>query len=343
MTRGDAACYNLGINYSGEAEDMGVFRFAVMGAGKIAVQFCEAVGLTEGCCVAAVASKSMERAESFAEANGIPAAYNSYEEMLRVERPDCVYIATTTDAHYALSMLCLDYRVPVLCEKAMFMNSAEAETVFARARELNVFVMEALWSRFLPATNIARRWVSEGCIGSPVYADANLCYIMDKNPENRYFSPKLGGGTAFDLTVYGWHLIKRILDRPVLRTTVEAVAGPTGVDVTELVMLRFEGGIPASIKSSFMTFSDNTLTVQGSSGKIVVPNFHCAAEALLYNADGTVAEHFKDTQTQNGFTYEIAEVMRCIREGHIESDVVPHRTTLECAKMFDLINEQKEP
>ncbi|BDF46523.1 hypothetical protein CE91St56_36460 [Lachnospiraceae bacterium] len=103
------------------------FKFAIMGAGNIANKFCDAVKRMEDCEVAAVASKSMDRAENFAEKNGIKAAYDSYEKMLAEEKPDCVYIAVTQDAHFALCMLCLDYKTPVLCEKAMFLNSAQAE------------------------------------------------------------------------------------------------------------------------------------------------------------------------------------------------------------------------
>lgn len=313
------------------------FRFAIMGAGKIAHQFCDAVNRVEGCRVAAIASKSLGRAEDFARANGIPAAYGSYEEMLITEKPDCVYIATTTDGHYPLSMLCLDHKTPVLCEKAMFMSSREAQTVLDRARELNVFVMEALWSRFLPMNCRARDWLERGRIGEPVYADMSLCFIADSDPENRYFSPKLGGGASFDLTVYGYHLVTWMLQRPIRRVSVESVAGPTGVDVTEMVMLRFEGNVPAIIKCSFMTFADNALTVQGTNGRIVVPDAHCGSEALLYDAQNNLIEHFRDTETANGFTFEIAEVVRCIREGRIESDVVPHAATLECARIFDRI------
>ena len=145
------------------------FRFAIMGAGNIANKFCDAVKRMGDCEVAAVASKSMERAQGFAEKNGIKAAYDSYEKMLAEEKPDCVYIAVTQDAHYALCMLCLDYKTPVLCEKAMFLNSAQAEEVLSRAEKEKVFVMEAMWSRFLPAIKMAKQWMDEGKIGTPSF------------------------------------------------------------------------------------------------------------------------------------------------------------------------------
>lgn len=180
------------------------FRFAIMGAGNIAKKFYDAASSLENCCVAAVASKSMERAKAFADKYGIEKAYDSYEQMLIEEKPDCVYIATTCDSHYELSMLCLKYDTPVLCEKAMFLNSAEAREVFALAQEKKVFVMEAMWSRFLPAVNKAKEWLQAGRIGNPAYANIKIGFHAPEDPNNRYLSPKLGGGAAYDLTVYGY-------------------------------------------------------------------------------------------------------------------------------------------
>ena len=132
---------------------MSVFRYGIMGAGAIANRFCKAVSLLPDCEVCAVASKSMSRARDFANRNNIKRYYDSYEEMLETEELDCVYIAVTPNDHYRLTMMCIERKVPVLCEKAMFCNSMEAHNVFELARKNNVFVMEALWSRFLTAVN----------------------------------------------------------------------------------------------------------------------------------------------------------------------------------------------
>ena len=129
------------------------FNFAIMGAGSIAGKFVDAVRRVEGCEVVAVASKSMERAEIFARRFVIERYYDSYETMLQEGSIDCVYIATTPNFHYELAKLCLAYNVPVLCEKAMFMNRKEAEDIFAESKRKGVFVMEAMWSRFLPAVH----------------------------------------------------------------------------------------------------------------------------------------------------------------------------------------------
>lgn len=315
------------------------FRFAVMGAGNIANKFCDAVKLLEGCTVAAVASKSMERAETFAQKNGIEKAYDSYGKMLEEERPDCVYIAVTSDAHYELSRLCVMHDVPVLCEKAMFLNSAQAEEIFKLSRERNVFVMEAMWSRFLPAVRRAKQWVEEGKIGAPVYGDIGIGFHAPEDPQNRYFNPKLGGGASYDLTVYCYEIMTYIIERPAEVVKADAVISETGVDVTDHIMLRFAGekggDVLVSLESTFLANMEEKMVIYGTQGKIVMPKPHFASEAYLYDGNGNCVEHFTDEVTQNGFTYEAAEAVKCIREGRIESETVPHSLTLACAKVFD--------
>lgn len=315
---------------------MDEFRFAIMGAGHIARKFCDAVALVDQCRVAAVASKSLAKARALATEKDIPAAYDSYEGMLTAEKPDCVYIATTCDAHLELSMLCARHGVPVLCEKAMFTNASDADSFFRFAREKGVFAMEALWSRFLPAVNIARQWIQAGKIGRVALAEMNIGFIAPPDPENRYFNPRLGGGASNDLTVYGLQILTWVLNRTISKAHVVATAAETGVDATSIVLLDLEG-LPASVKSSFGASMNEGLIVYGDRGRIVVPHAHYADEAILFSAGGEERVHFRDETTRNGFTYEVEEVMNCIRRGALESGVVPQASTRACAAVFDQI------
>lgn len=316
------------------------FRFAIMGAGNIANKFCDAVKRMGDCEVAAVASKSMERAQGFAEKNGIKAAYDSYEKMLAEEKPDCVYIAVTQDAHYALCMLCLDYKTPVLCEKAMFLNSAQAEEVLTRAEKEKVFVMEAMWSRFLPAIKMAKQWMDEGKIGTPSFIDTAIGFLAPVDKDNRYYSPKLGGGASYDITVYAYELTTFMIEQPVEDVQVSAVWSDTGVDISDQVTLRFPG-ILASLRTSFAAGLHERMVIYGNEGKIVIPHPHFAEEVFLYDKNNELVMRFQDTVTENGFLYEIEEVANCIRDGRTESPVVPHSLTRECAKLFDRILETR--
>ena len=310
------------------------FRFAILGAGNIAAHFCNAVRLIDNCSICAVASRSPERAEQFALKHDIDAYYDSYETMLTLEKPDCAYVATTGNTHFSLSMLCLQCGVPVLCEKAMFLQAGEARECLGLAKEKRLFVMEAVWSLFLPTMRIVKDWIGQHRIGDIVMADFTIGFAAPDNAENRYFNPALAGGAANDITIYGCHIVPWLLGKSVIHHTTSTVTGDSGVDVASIVTLRLYGGILASIQSSILAPMEERLIIYGRKGKIIVPNPHFASEAFLY-ADGSPAEHYRDTQTRNGFTYEIEETIRCVRHSLLESSTVPHLATIACTDILD--------
>ena len=313
------------------------FRFAILGAGHIARQFCDAVSRIDGCEVCAVASKSLARAENFAKENGVESYYDDYEMLLEKEKPDCAYIAVTTNDHYRLSVLCVNHSVPVLCEKAMFQNSEEAKNLYTLASEKKIFIMEALWSRYLPAVQQAKRWVEQEKIGTPTVLQCNIGFVAPDDKENRYFNPKLGGGAAKDITVYAYEITTFILNQAIKNISVSATWSDTGVDVTDHVAICFEDTF-ADLLTSFVAQLEEQMVIYGRFGKIVLPHPHYASEAYLYGNDGELKEHFVDQETKNGFVYEIQDAIRCIQAEKLESDVVPWKDTLACAKLFDKIN-----
>lgn len=314
------------------------FRFAIMGAGNIANKFCDAVKRLSGVAVTAVASKSLERAEAFAAGQGIGHAYGDYEEMLAEEKPDGVYIAVLPSDHFRLCMMCVEHGIPVLCEKAMFTGSREAKALFAEAEKRKVFVMEAMWSRFLPTVRKAKQWIAEGRIGKVSYVDFAIGFLAEKSPENRFFNKKLAGGAAYDVTVYAYEIVSYMMEQEPVDIQVAVMRGETGVDVTDHVALRYPDCI-ASLTASIVAPIEDKLAVYGSEGRIVLPLPHHGSEAFLYDKAGTVTEHFQDQVTENGFTYEVQEVVDCIRAGRVRSDVVPWKTTIDCAVLFDRIEE----
>lgn len=320
---------------------MSTFRFAIMGAGNIAHQFCDAVTLVEDCEVSAIASKDLGRARKFAEECSVAHAYDNYEQMLVEEKPDCVYIAVTPNDHFRLTMLCLEHRVPVLCEKAMFTNSAEAKAVFEKAEKDQTFVMEAMWSRFLPAVNQAKKWAAEGKIGRLEALQGRIGFLAPERADNRYHSPLLCGGAATDITVYAYEIATWLVNEPVRKTYAAANLDQTGVDLTDQVTVKFEH-VLADLVTSFAAPMGNSMVIYGREGRIELPDPHYASKCFLYGADGMLKEEFTDTTTQKGFTYEIEETIRCVRAKKTESPVVPHATTIACAELFDQIQAAKK-
>lgn len=313
-----------------------MFKFVVLGAGGISRQFCDAVSRLADCTVVAVASRRMDKAERLAAEYHINHAYDDYAEMLEKEKPDGAYIGVTQNAHYELTMLCVEHRVGVLCEKAMFMSQVEAKKAFANAEEAQVFAMEGLWSRFLPSVQKAKQWIEEGRIGKLKFVNFTIGFIAPKDKSNRYFNPALGGGVGFDITVYAYQLTTFLVNQPILEVQVSAIWGGTGVDVSNQLTLRFPDAL-ASLSSTFEAPVEEKMIIYGDEGYIVLPHPHFGCETILYGADKKHIEHFKDDKTENGFVYQIQEVIDCIKAGKLESNIVPHCSTLECAAVFDLI------
>lgn len=312
------------------------FRFAIMGAGDISRKFRDAVRRIPDAEVIAVSSKSLERAEDFAKREGISAAYGDYEEMLVKEKPDCVYIGADTASHFRLTMLCIEHGAPVLCEKAMFTNLSEAERAIAFAKERGVFIMEAMWSYFLPAIKKAKEWVDQKKIGKIYCSDAVIGFKAPTHEGNRYFTTKLGGGAAYDLSVYTYDLTTLMLGHDFIDMKVSALWHESGVDTVDHAVLQYKDCI-ATMTTSIIGPLEEKLIIYGDGGKIVVPSSHFASRAYLYDASGKLVEEFKDEITQNGFVYEVEEAMNCVKSGKLESAVVPLEVTLDSVRFYERV------
>ena len=315
-------------------------KFGIMGAGRIAKKFSAAAKDTECAEVIAVSSKSPERAEKFAEENGIERFFGSYEEMLALPEINAVYVATTTNYHYENVMSALKAGKHVICEKSMVTTPAEAERIFSLSREKGLFVMEAMWSRFLPTIVQAKKWIDDGLIGDVQTAQCEVGFTPPRAADNRYFSKELGGGALLDIGVYGFEILTFLIGQKLLDVkTLAYMSEETGVDCTGLLALRFEKCI-ASVISTFLADPEDRLTISGKNGHIEIYNPINGKEAVLY-VKGKEPVHCKDPG-RNGFCYEIEEMCRCIENGCVESEVIPHKDTILCQKIFEIcLSENK--
>ncbi|MGV7210962.1 Gfo/Idh/MocA family protein [Oxalobacteraceae bacterium A2-2] len=317
-------------------------RWGILGTGKIAKAFATALQGTEGAELAAIASRTQDSANIFGEEFGVPRRYGSYQALADDREVDAIYIATPHPMHHENALMCLHGGKAILVEKSFTMNRRQAEDIFALAREKQLFVMEALWTRFMPSVVEAKRIVASGEIGKPAHISADFGFNAEFGPEHRLFNPELGGGALLDLGIYLVSMASFFLG-PVTGVKAQAEMGPTGVDLQTAFSLTHEGGAVSSCACSLRSRTPTELTISGTQGFVRLHDrFHNTEDisVTLVNGVSRSERRLNLPRSGNGYTHEAQEVMRCLRAGLIESPVMPHAETLAIMGVLDEIRAQ---
>ena len=311
------------------------YNWAVIGTGRIAHTFAEALKGCDDAVLYAVGSRSEAKAKSFAEEFGFEKAYGSYRELAEDKNIDVVYIATPMSSHFADVMLCIENGKNVLCEKSVGLNCSQAEQMISAAKEKGLFFMEAMWMKCRPTYLKAIEWLNSGKIGEPEYIKADFCNLVEYDPNDRLFSPECGGGALLDLAVYPLTLVSDFLGREPIRITSDAHIGRDGVDLSNSILLNHENAY-ASVNTGFEIPNRNNAVICGSKGSILFGDwFFCTCEVSLLDHNGKLLEKSIIENKINGYEYEIEEVHSCLYAGLTESSLVPHSSTLAVMKMMD--------
>lgn len=314
---------------------MKVIRWGIIGAGHISTKFAVALSAIEGIEIAAIASRNQEKADRFAEQFHIKKTYTSYEELAKDPEIDVVYIGTPHTEHKANSELCIRNKKAVLCEKPFTLNQKDTEYLIALAREYNVFLMEAMWTKFMPVTKTVKQWIQEKAIGEVKYFDITFGYDGGYDVNGRLLNPELAGGALLDVGIYPITYAIHMMGKLPEQITGTAYLGQTKVDELNAISMRFEGGTIAMLGSSVTVDMHNQAIIVGDKGKIAVPDFWKAEKAELYNNNGELIHTFEMPFVANGYEYEAEEVNACLREGKKESELLPLVDTLEIMKLMD--------
>jgi len=313
------------------------FRWGVIGPGKIAQKFAQDVRVVDGSEIYAVASLSGAR--EFVKTFSIPVAYTSYEDLVNDPMVDGVYIATPHHLHFENARLCLAAGKPVLCEKPLTVNARQAEMLIELSKEKNVFLMEALWTRYLPIYQTLRRMLDQGVIGDIRAMQSTFGFIANQDEKGRWLNPELAGGTLLDLGIYPIAVSQWIMQENPVSVQSQAVLSSTGVDVILAVNLQYSSGAISQFTSSFIHKAANQFAIYGSKGSIVIQEPFWGGNAVVVEADGTRTTFHEPFRSQ-GFEYQIEEAVRCIREGLLESPSMTHADSLANMRLMDLIREQ---
>ncbi|MCM1174063.1 MAG: Gfo/Idh/MocA family oxidoreductase [Blautia sp.] len=313
-------------------------KTAILGAGNIAGILAATMReLAEVECYA-VASRSLEKAQAFAKRYGFQKAYGSYEEMLADEAVELVYIATPHSHHYQHMKLCIEAGKHVLCEKAFTATRAQAEEIFRLAKERDVLVTEAIWTRYMPSRKMINDLLAEGVIGEVKTLTANLSYaISDKE---RIIRPELAGGALLDVGVYTlnfalMHFGGRIAQKKSFVSLTE-----TGVDGQNAISLSYEDGRLAILNSGIYGLSDRQGIFYGSKGFMVVENINDPQEIKVYDQNRELCRSIAVPEQISGYEYEIRETIDCIRKGERECPSMRHADTLEVMEIMDAFRKE---
>jgi len=314
-------------------------RWGILGTGKIARAFAHALPDVPGAVLAGVASRSRDKADAFAAECEAGAAYGSYEALVAAADIDLVYVATPHPQHIDNALLALGAGKGVLCEKPFTMNRREAEELVTLARSRGLFLMEAMWTRFLPALAEVKRIIASGEIGEVRQVVADFGFTASFGPEHRVFNPALGGGALLDLGIYPLSIAASLLG-PVLSVKAQALMGPTGVDVQTGFTMQHAGGAMSVCSCSFLARTPGELTVSGARGHVRMNTmFHRATSVTVALDDGSTRT--VDTPyIGNGYVHEVIEAQRCYLSGLIESPAMTHEETLALMGVMDEIRRQ---
>lgn len=313
-------------------------RWGISSTGTIAATFVQDLRLLDDASVIAVGSRTPERAGEFAARFGIPTAHPSNQHLADDPDVDVVYVASPHSAHHDDVIRFLDAGKHVLCEKPFALNAAQATAMFDSAVRNGRFLMEGVWSRFVPGYVRLGELLAEGSIGTPEIVEATFGTAFRFDPAHRLFDPALGGGALLDLGIYPLQLAQLVLG-PATHQSAQAVIGATGVDET-IVITATHGGDGSTgisrLAASMRVGLPGRAAISGPGGFIEFgPRMHAPQSLTVHNHDGT--EVIDTPFDGTGLRFEAREVMRCVRAGLHESPGMPRAETLALARTMDAL------
>lgn len=314
---------------------MKMIKWGIIGAGRISSSFAAALNSLGDAQIAAVASRNLERAREFANRYTINKAYGSYEDLVKDPEIDVIYIGTPHTEHKENAALCIRHGKSVLCEKPFTLNYKDSLYLVNLAKEHGVFLMEAMWTKFLPVTNVVKSWIMEKKIGDVKFFHISFGFQNEFDITSRLFNPDVAGGALLDVGIYPITYVIHLMGKLPNQISSTAYLGQSGVDEMNTISMRYDEGVIADLSSAVTVNSGKDAVIIGNKGKIVVPNFWMADSAQLYDENGVMIDSCSLPHKMNGYEFEAEEVNHCIREGKAESDIVPLKDTLDIMKIMD--------
>ncbi len=313
-------------------------NWGIIGLGKIAGKFAGDLEEVEDAVLYGVASRKIEKAEDFKKEFDAEKAYGSYEELMEDPDVDVIYIATPHVYHAEIAKSCINHGKAVLCEKPFAMNKTEVEEMISLAKEKKVFLMEALWTKFLPHFKDVREKIKNGDYGKIKSVKADFGFEAEYDTSKRLFNKELGGGSLLDIGIYPVFLSYELLGMP---ESIEAKAtfSETGVDDSCDIKFSYTDGVKAELFSTLKEKTDTTGIIEMENGKITLMSRFHEPTSVKYESNGRV--EIRDFgATGRGYSFEAAHVTKMLQEGNTESNVMTFQDSINLISLLDSIREK---
>jgi len=313
-----------------------IINWGIIAPGRIAHRFAQGFTAVKDGRLFAVSSRNPERAQNFAQQYGINHIFASYKEIIQNPDVDVIYIANPHRYHHETVKQCLQAGKAVLCEKPLTVTEKQSIELFNIAKEQDVFLMEAMWSRFLPCWRQVKYWLNTGLIGDVQLMQSSFGFQPPKDETDRLFDINLAGGTLLDTGIYNIALSEFILGKQPQTIQSAVLIGDTGIDERCTVTLDY-GAVTSQFTCTFLSCLENQFTITGDKGRIIVDaNFWSATNATLTTNIGEVLK-YNQPHRASGFEYQIEEVQQCLRKGQIFSNNMRPEVTIAHMKIMDQI------
>jgi len=314
-------------------------KWGILGLGRIAHKFAEGLKSVNNATLFAVGSRSFEKAEKFARQYKAVNKYGSYAELTNDPEIDIIYIATPHNLHYENTIMCLKKKKAVLCEKPFAMNSWQVKEMIDCAKENNVFLMEAMWTKFLPHINKTIEIILSGDIGKPKILFADFGFKPEFNPQGRLFNKKLGGGAILDIGIYPIFLSLLLFGKPEKITAI-ANFGKTDVDESCGIVFTYNDGKMAVLHTTIVSDTYTEAQIFGSKGSIKLCRMWFMPTNLIFKRNLGKPKPIRVKHINNGYNYEAEEATQCLLQGKKESDTMSHSFSLELINLLDKVRKE---
>ena len=312
--------------------------WGIIGLGKIANKFAADLQYSETAQLYGVASQDLNKAKKFSTKYNAQKYYGSYQALANAPEIDIIYVATPHVFHFENTMMCLKQNKAVLCEKPMGMNAKEVRLMIEEASTRNLFLMEGLWTRFIPATEKLIELLAQNVIGQVTSLQADFGFKGDSNPENRIFNKNLGGGSLLDIGIYPIYLSLLVLGIP---TDITATAQLTeaGVDRFCAMEFHYDNGAKANLESTIVADTPTEAFLHGTTGTLKLHRqFHHTEKITHTHNDEVTILDIK--YKGNGYIHEIEKVNSCFLNRDIESSKLPLQMSLDLSVVMDTIKNK---